>query len=221
LFYKILNKRLPLLCEQIFNIANANANANAKNGGGNSSSAVTSIDTSAGKVKAKKYVFCTGINTDRFFPMLPMWGVIREYAFNSKAKGLFGSSDIIMSTLPKPAPGQQSYVVVIENKDKSRTLRLGGGAEVSASKPDLSVFAPILDRVGGHGKPLRDWIGCRAVSPDGAPIIGLMPDFSNVYVNCGQSFWGWTLSFGSAEVLADHMVHGKPLPKSFNPSRFI
>ena len=184
---------------------------------------VTALNTTKGNIEASKYVFCTGISTDRFFPMLPMWGIIREYAFNSKNKGLFGSQDIIMSTLPKPKPGAQSYVVVVENKDTGkRTLRLGGGAEVSATKPGLEAFDAILERVKGHGeKPIRDWIGCRAVSPDGAPIIGKMPGYSNLYVNCGQSFWGWTLSFGSAEALSAHLVHNKPLPASFNPDRFL
>lgn len=180
-----------------------------------------SLETSKGSVRAKRYVFCTGIGTDKFFPMLPMWGIIREYAFQSKTAGLFGSNDIIMSTLPKPKPGQQSYVVVVENEGGKRTLRLGGGAEVSTTKPGLDAFAPILERVGGHGEPVRDWIGCRAVSPDGAPIIGLLPGYDNVYVNSGQSFWGWTLSFGSAEVLSNHLVKGKALPRSFSPSRFI
>lgn len=188
---------------------------------GKDGSKAVAMQTSAGPVSAKKFIFCTGIGTDKFFPMLPMWGIIREYAFKSNAKGLFGSSDIIMSTLPKPKPGQQSYVVVVENKGGQRTLRLGGGAEVSATQPTLEAFAPILERVGGHGQPIRDWIGCRAVSPDGAPIIGLMPGFSNVYVNSGQSFWGWTLSFGSAEVLSNHIVKGAALPSSFSPSRFI
>ena len=183
---------------------------------------VTSITTTTGTISAKKYVFCTGISTDRFFPMLPMWGIIREYAYKGRTRGLFGSSDIVMSTLPKPKPGAQSYVVVVENKSGQRTLRLGGGAEVSATKPDINAFEAILERVKGHGdKPVRDWIGCRAVSPDGAPIIGKMPEFNNVYVNCGQSFWGWTLSFGSAEVLAAHLVHNKPLPASFSPDRFL
>ena len=64
-----------------------------------------------------------------------------------------------MSTLPKPKPGAQSYVVVVENKSGQRTLRLGGGAEVSATKPDINAFEAILERVKGHGdKPVRDWI---------------------------------------------------------------
>lgn len=199
--------------------------------GDNGNRKVKAINTSQGKIHANKFIFCTGIATDQFFPLLPMWGIIREYEWKSKSKGLFGTEDVVMSTLPKPKPGQQSYVVLVEN-DKlnngyaantstGRTLRLGGGAEVSLHKPALSAFAPILERITGHGKPLRDWIGCRAVSPDGAPVIGLLPSYSNAYVNCGQSFWGWTLSFGSAEVIADHLVHKKDIPATFNPARFL
>lgn len=192
---------------------------------------VKAIHTSQGKIHADKFIFCTGIATDQFFPLLPMWGIIREYEWKSKSKGLFGTEDVVMSTLPKPKPGQQSYVVLVENDKQNnkhasktntgRTLRLGGGAEVSRNKPALSAFAPILERIKGHGKPLRDWIGCRAVSPDGAPVIGLLPTFSNAYVNCGQSFWGWTLSFGSAEVITNHLVHNRDIPASFNPARFL
>ena len=149
----------------------------------------------------------TGIASDRFFPCLPMWGVIREYAFDTTntARGLFGSDDILVCTLPAPKPGQQSYVVVVEHEGR-RVLRLGGGAEVSATEPPLEAFAAILERVKGHGEPLRDWVGCRSVSPDGAPVVGLVPGSANCYMNAGQSFWGWTLSFGSARVLADHIL---------------
>ena len=46
------------------------------------------------------------------------------------------------------------------------------------------------------------WSGLRPMTPDGAPIIGKTP-YDNLLLNTGHGTLGWTLSCGSARLLAD------------------
>ncbi len=65
------------------------------------------------------------------------------------------------------------------------------------------------------------WTGFRPMTPDGPAIIGRGPR-DNLYLNTGHGTFGWTLSAGSAAVLAQ-LVDGEapavPLD-AFRPSRF-
>lgn len=53
---------------------------------------------------------------------------------------------------------------------------------------------------------ISPWAGFRPTTPTGLPIVGQSP-VSNLYLNVGQGSLGWTLSFGSAELLADTIAH--------------
>jgi D-amino-acid dehydrogenase len=182
---------------------------------------VDAVATSAGAIRTDRVVLCLGAASDCLFPHVAVHGFIREYAYAGKSAGLFGTDDVLMASLPKPAPGQQAYVCLLE-RDGKRTLRLGGGAIVApgARAPELRAFGAATERLRGHGEPLEDWVGCRAVSADGAPIIGRVGGYSNLYANCGQSFWGWTLSFGCAELLTGLIAHGRPVPATLDAARF-
>ena len=51
------------------------------------------------------------------------------------------------------------------------------------------------------------WAGLRPMTPEGTPRIG-PTRYRNLYLNAGQGHMGWTMSHGSARVLAD-MIAGK------------
>lgn len=187
--------------------------------GSSGTKTVDAIETPRGAVEAGAVVMCTGVSADTYFPHVPIYGLIREYAYAGATAGLFGTDDVLMATLPKPGPGQQAYVCLLETGSR-RTLRLGGGAIVAARPPPLSAFGAIARRLRGHGEPLEDWVGSRAVSSDGAPIVGRVGGFHNLYVNCGQSFWGWTLSFGCADALTALIERGTPVPATLDPARW-
>ena len=53
------------------------------------------------------------------------------------------------------------------------------------------------------------WTGLRPMTPDGIPILGATP-YRNLFVNAGHGHLGWTMSCGSAEVLADLMAGRNP-----------
>ncbi len=51
------------------------------------------------------------------------------------------------------------------------------------------------------------WAGLRPMTPKGAPILGPSP-LANLFLNTGHGHMGWTMSLGSARILAD-MISGR------------
>ena len=168
---------------------------------------VTKIITDKKIIKADTYILTMGFGLSRWFPLLPVYGLIREYPFSHSS--LFQSGNIILGSMPS----RHAYMNVVGD-----TLRLGGGDIISPFKPTIKAFH--LPRWYNH-RPTREWIGHRPVSPDGMPIIGKLPGYKNVYVNGGHGFWGWTLSMGTAKVLTNHLLYKKSIPTTFSSRRFL
>ncbi|MDE0062349.1 MAG: FAD-dependent oxidoreductase [Gammaproteobacteria bacterium] len=80
----------------------------------------------------------------------------------------------------------------------------------------LPEFARAMDR-----EAIRPFAGLRPLSADGLPMIGAT-GVPNVYVNTGHGGLGWTLSAGSAKVLADRIRGKTPAlnPDPYSPLRF-
>lgn len=49
----------------------------------------------------------------------------------------------------------------------------------------------------------------RPVTPDDLPVISVVPNFENVFVNTGHSSKGSSYAFGSAKVLSEVMSGSK------------
>lgn len=67
----------------------------------------------------------------------------------------------------------------------------------------------------------KAWTGFRPMTPDGPPLIGQCgPD--NLMMNTGHGTFGWTLSAGSAELVAQLIAGEQPDcdTSAFNPNRF-
>jgi D-amino-acid dehydrogenase len=79
---------------------------------------------------------------------------------------------------------------------------------------------------------LRDWpaglgdartgAGMRPMTPDGLPVIGLLPGYANLAVASGHAMLGVTLGPSTGEAIADLLVSGSPtdILKPFDPGRF-
>lgn len=67
----------------------------------------------------------------------------------------------------------------------------------------------------------ESWTGFRPMTPDGPPIIGRGPR-DNLYLNTGHGTFGWTLSAGSADLMAQLIDGDEPalVPDAFRPGRF-
>jgi len=94
-------------------------------------------------------------------------------------------------------------------------IRVGGTAELAGYDTRLRPArrGPLARAVGDlfpHGGDLAQaafWCGLRPMTPDGTPLLGATP-YRNLYLNTGHGTLGWTMSCGSARVLAD-LVSGK------------
>lgn len=67
----------------------------------------------------------------------------------------------------------------------------------------------------------ESWTGFRPMTPDGPAIIGRGPR-KNLYLNTGHGTFGWTLSAGSADVIAQVIEGEEPAVclDAFRPGRF-
>lgn len=95
-------------------------------------------------------------------------------------------------------------------------VRVAGFAEVVGynGKPDKRRYAVLKANLESWFPDSTEvdessfWAGLRPSTPDGAPLIGETP-LTNLYLNTGHGTLGWTMSCGSAQVLAD-VISNKP-----------
>ena len=109
----------------------------------------------------------------------------------------------------------ESYKVAITRLGDR--IRVGGMAELSGYNNSL----PLLRREtleqsvgslfpgGGDLKGASYWSGLRPMTPDGTPVIGATK-IPGLYLNTGHGTLGWTMSCGSARVLADLIGGARP-----------
>ncbi len=92
-------------------------------------------------------------------------------------------------------------------------LRCSGSAEITGydTTPSRVRCQTIVDNVTGVFPKFADcfdpetalyWAGLRPMTPTGVPCLG-RTGLENLYVNAGHGHLGWTMSCGSAKVLAD------------------
>lgn len=89
-------------------------------------------------------------------------------------------------------------------------IRVAGTAEftgynttLNASRLDnLKTYFMSLFPDFPHSNSGRDWTGLRPTTPDGIPYLGAT-DISGLFLNTGHGHLGWTMSCGSAKLVAD------------------
>ena len=95
-------------------------------------------------------------------------------------------------------------------------LRITATAEIAgystAHKPaDFAVMTERARRLFPRGLDyarLSQWAGLRPMTPTGMPVIDRSP-YANLWLNTGHGHIGWTMSHGSARLIAD-MIGGRP-----------
>lgn len=108
----------------------------------------------------------------------------------------------------------ETYKVAITRFDNR--IRLGGMAELAGfdlglnprRRETLEMVVGDLFPQGGNVQDATFWTGLRPMTPDGTPIIGAT-GYDNLWLNTGHGTLGWTMSCGSAQVLAD-LLAGRP-----------
>jgi D-amino-acid dehydrogenase len=96
-------------------------------------------------------------------------------------------------------------------------IRVGGMAELSGfdltlnprRRETLEMVVGDLFPSGGDIPAATFWTGLRPMTPDGTPIIG-GTKYDNLWLNTGHGTLGWTMSCGSAQLIADLMAKRRP-----------
>ena len=102
----------------------------------------------------------------------------------------------------------ETYKIAVTRFDDR--IRVGGMAEIAGydlrlnprRRATLEMVVNDLFPGAGDTANATFWTGLRPMTPDGAPIIGRTA-LPNLFLNTGHGTLGWTMSCGSAQLLAD------------------
>lgn len=171
---------------------------------------VEGVDTDQGTLTADAYVIAAGsYAVDLLSPL-----EIRLPVYPVKGYSL---------TVPLRDPEAAPRSTVMDEARKVTMTRLGNRLRVAGIAElagfDLSLKAArygVITRVVQDWFPdaadlsqAEYWCGLRPMTPDGPPLIGPTP-YNNLYLNNGHGTLGWTLSCGSARLLADLLSDRPP-----------
>ena len=104
---------------------------------------------------------------------------------------------------------------LLDESYKVDRIRVGGMAELAGFDRSLNLrrqrtLEHSLTSLFPHASDSTErsfWSGFRPMTPDGTPLIG-KTQFDNLYLNTGHGTLGWTMSCGSARVVAD-LISGR------------
>ncbi|WP_336964627.1 D-amino acid dehydrogenase [Sphingobium aquiterrae] len=166
---------------------------------------VRAIQTDKGDVQADRYLVALGSYSA---------GLLRPLGLKLPVYPVKGYSITAPIVEPDRAPVStlmdESYKIAITRLGDR--IRVGGMAEISGYKLGLeqrrrdTLAFSVGDLFPGAGDLLGAsfWSGLRPMTPDGTPVIGAT-SIPNLFLNTGHGTLGWTMSCGSAHVIADLM----------------
>ncbi len=118
------------------------------------------------------------------------------------------------SRAPESTVMDETYKIAITRL--GHRIRVGGMAEISGYTNDLgqarrrTLEHSAMDLFpGGEANKATFWSGLRPMTPDGTPVIG-PTKVAGLFLNTGHGTLGWTMSSGSARVIADLVSGRKP-----------
>ncbi|MGB3503447.1 MAG: D-amino acid dehydrogenase [Mesorhizobium sp.] len=118
------------------------------------------------------------------------------------------------SRAPESTVMDETYKIAITRLGER--IRVGGMAEISGYTNDLgeprrlTLQHSVMDLFpGGDITKASFWSGLRPMTPDGTPVIG-PTKVQGLYLNTGHGTLGWTMSSGSARIVADLVSGRKP-----------
>ena len=171
---------------------------------------ITAVTTSQGEIEGDLFVVALGV----FSPILS-----RQLGFSLPIYPVKGYS----VTLPTdnahllPRYGGVDEDNLLAYCPMGNRLRITATAEIGSysthHRPSdfrvmLAKTRDLMPRAADFSKP-DYWAGFRPMTPTGLPLIGRTRG-SNVWLNTGHGHMGWTMSCGSARILADLIAGQNP-----------
>ena len=170
---------------------------------------VRGVITAHGRLEADAVVVALG----SFSPL-----IVRPHGIRLPVYPVKGYSLTIPITDASRAPEStvmdETYKIAITRLGDR--IRVGGMAEISGYTNDLgeprrlTLQHSVMDLFpGGDISKASFWSGLRPMTPDGTPVIG-PTKIAGLFLNTGHGTLGWTMSSGSARVVADLVSGRKP-----------
>ena len=136
----------------------------------------------------------------------------------------------------KPAPVKPRQSIYLHDERIAISpfndgLRLSGTMELSGISDKVTARRIGAIQKGGKRflngfpedtKPTQVWAGMRPMAPDGLPVLGMVPGFSNLSVASGHAMLGVTLAAVTSVQMAEMITSGETphVLKPFSPGRF-
>lgn len=171
---------------------------------------IIGVDTTEGRVTGDKYVCAMG-------PYAPV--LLKTIGIKLPIYPIKGYSITLPITDPDAAPRStimdETFKVAITRLGDR--IRVAGQAEIIGYNKHLGSHATDAVRhvvsdlfpKGGDVSKAEGWTGLRPMTPDGTPVIG-PTRYDNLFLNTGHGTLGWTMSCGSARVVADLVMDQTP-----------
>jgi D-amino-acid dehydrogenase len=171
---------------------------------------VNTVELKGERINADEFVIAMGSYSRAFLKQLELNIPVYPVKGYSLTVPITNASAAPVSTVM-----DETYKVAITRFDQR--IRLGGMAELAGfdlslnprRRETLEMVTRDLFPQGGDLSAATFWTGLRPMTPDGTPIIGATR-YNNLWLNTGHGTLGWTMSCGSASVLADLMSRKPP-----------
>ena len=174
-----------------------------------SGNSITGVHCGAELIQADSYVVALGAHSTTLLaslvdiPVYPMKGYSITVPITNAAKA------------PVSTILDETYKIAVTRFDDR--IRVGGMAEIAGfdlrlnprRRATLEMVVNDLFPGAGDTAQATFWTGLRPMTPDGTPIVGRTP-LANLFLNTGHGTLGWTMSCGSAQMLADLMSARRP-----------
>ena len=171
---------------------------------------VTAVETDLGAYTADAFIGALGSYTPKLVRPLGLDLPVYPIKGYSITVPIINEAHAPVSTVM-----DETYKVAITRLGDR--IRIGGMAEIARFNMDLpparqaTLTHSVEDLFAGAGdqSQAKFWCGLRPMTPDGTPVIG-RTRYDNFWLNTGHGTLGWTMSCGSARVLADMISGVKP-----------
>ena len=171
---------------------------------------VNAVRTSAGPLRADRYVLATGSFAT---------AMLRPLGIRIPVYPVKGYSITVPITHNERAPestimDESHKVAVTRLGDR---IRVGGTAQLSGfdmtlapeRRRTLEFVVQDLFPEGGDVTKASFWTGLRPMTPDGTPVLG-PTKLGNLFLACGHGTLGWTMAAGTGRVMADLLAGRAP-----------
>ncbi len=170
---------------------------------------VVGVDTDRGALQGDAYVLALGCYSPGIgrplgldLPVYPVKGYALTVPIEDRHQGAPGMCGV-----------DEKYLIAwtrLGQRMRVTATAEFNGFDRSLSERDLAHMTNTIRRLfpdGGAYDRASRWAGLRPMTPKGTPILGASPK-RNLYLDTGHGHIGWTMSMGSARILAD-IIGGK------------